>query len=92
MPSHKNLSACGAEEQVQTENVCIDNMGEMQIVGITAIIFLFNIIHLLFLFQLKQQKGTVFHITLRLDAVVNIQMSATVNFGTQCGIRKYMIL
>ena len=88
MPPDKNLSACGTEEQVHTENVCIDKMGEMLIVGITAI----NIIHLLFLFQLKQQKDTVFYITLRVDAVVNILMSATVNFGTQCEIRKYMIL
>ena len=62
------------------------------IVTITAIIFLFNIIHLSFLFQLKQQKGTVFYITLRVDAVVNTLISATVNFGTQFGIRKYKIL
>ena len=92
MSSDNNLSACGSEEQVHTENVCIDKMGEMLIVGITAIIFLFNIIHLSFLFQLKQQKDTLFYITLRVDAVVNILLSATVNFGTQCGIRKYIIL
>ena len=90
MSSDKNLSACGLEEQVHTENVCIDKMGEILIVTITAIIFLFNIIHLSFLFLLRQQKGTVFYITLRVDAVVNILMSAVVNVGTQCGIRKYI--
>ena len=82
MSSDKNLSACGSVEQAK--------MGEILIAGITAIIFLFNIIHISFLFQLKQQKGTVFYITLRVDAVVNILMSAAVNFSTHCGIRKYV--
>lgn len=88
----ENFSVCRYGNVSETPEHCLTTSTEHISVWVASIVLMANIIHMLFVMQLNQPKGTVFYTTLRLTTVNDILSSFSNILNSLCVFRQQVVL
>ena len=87
-----NISVCRKlGEEIERNEVCLSQAEFAATVGVAAVVILANLLHMLFIFQLKRQRDNVFYIALWLTSISDILTSAICCLSAVCELRKLAV-